>query len=333
MDEFSRLCRSDKFKLQKRRNSPILMTRPPPSKHAMNNRPSCYPHPAAALLSGNRQGHLPLLDVLTTPVPSGLFHSPVDGRHVLCLHLGAPVPVSYRVERHERQGVRLHGQYCVVPAGTSTRWIVSQPAKSLLLRLAPTLLQETALEMGLGASADALVPSIHVRDQQIERIGWMMQAEDDDGYPGGRIFADSLACALASRLLALQSRKCESAKPGSALPAWRLRHVVEYIEANLDQDLTLAELAVVAEYSASHFKHLFRQAVGVPVHRFVLARRIERARTLLVEGRMSLTQIALEAGFAHPSHMARCMRRALGISPAQLRSARIPGTRHSSLPT
>jgi AraC family transcriptional regulator len=61
-----------------------------------------------------------------------------------------------------------------------------------------------------------------------------------------------------------------------------------------------------------------KQAVGVPVHRFVLERRVERARIRLLAGGQSLTEIALEAGFAHPSHMARCMRRVLGLTPSQL---------------
>ncbi|WP_163999706.1 helix-turn-helix domain-containing protein [Pyxidicoccus caerfyrddinensis] len=285
----------------------------------MSDRPSCYPGPPAALLSSVGKERLPLLDVLTSPVPSGLFNSPVDDRHVLCLHLGDPVPVSYRVGNHERQGLRINGQFCVVPARSSTRWTVSRPARSLLLRLTPSLLLDTAEAMGLGSGGAELAPSIHIRDPQVERIGWMMQAEDHDGYPGGRLFADSLASALAARLFALQSRKdVTTSKPGRALPAWRLRRVLEYIEAHLDEDLTLAELARVAEFSLSHFKPLFRQAMGMPVHRFVLERRVERARLRLLEGGRSLTEIALEAGFSHPSHMARCMRRVLGLSPSQI---------------
>jgi AraC family transcriptional regulator len=87
---------------------------------------------------------------------------------------------------------------------------------------------------------------------------------------------------------------------------------------HLDADLTLSELASVSGFSVSHFKPLFRRAVGVPAHRFVLERRVERARTRLFEGDSSLAEIAVEAGFAHSSHMARCMRRVLGVSPSQL---------------
>jgi AraC family transcriptional regulator len=281
---------------------------------SMTGRPDCYPAPPPALLAS---APLPLLDVLTSPVPVGRFDSPVDHRHVLCLHLGEPVPVSYRAGRVERQGTRLHGQFCVVPAGSSTRWTLTAPATSLLLRLAPALLDDTADAMGVGAHDVALAPSIHVRDPQVERIGWMMQAEERDGHPGGRLFADSLASALAARLLVLQTRKEAPAAP-RALPAWRLRRVVEYVEAHLDEDLSLPELAAVAGYSLSHFKPLFRQATGLPAHRFVMERRVERARLRLQEGRLSITQVALEAGFAHAGHMARCMKRVLGVSPSQI---------------
>lgn len=285
----------------------------------MSDRPACYPPPPPALASRAGPDRAPLLDVLTTPVPQGVFDSPVDGRHVLCLHLGEPVPVLYRVDRHQRQGVRLHGQYCVVPAGSSTCWIVSRPARSLLLRLTPTLLGETSQAMGMGAGGASLAPAIHVRDPQVERIGWMMQAEDHDAYPGGRLFTDSLASALAARLLALQSRRPQSAdKPGRALPAWRLRRVQEYIEAHLDEPLSLMELAAVAGYSASHFKPLFKQATGLPVHRYVLERRVERARVLLLQGELRIGEIAAAAGFSHASHMARCLRRVLGRSPSEL---------------
>jgi AraC family transcriptional regulator len=258
-----------------------------------------------------------LLETHTSPVPVGLFDSPRSDRHVLCLHLGDPVPVSYRAGRYERRTVRLHGQFCVVPAHSTTRWIVSKPAVSLLLSLSPALWQETAETMGAGRPD--LAQAIHIRDAQIERIGWMMQAEEHDGYPGGRLFADSLGSALAIRLLALQSpAKVSTTDRSRALPAWRLRRVIEYVEAHLDDDLTLVELAHVAGFSVSHFKPLFKRAVGVPVHRFVLERRVERARLRLMEGKQSRTDIAMEAGFTHPSHMARSMQRVLGLSPSQI---------------
>ncbi|HEV8692742.1 MAG TPA: AraC family transcriptional regulator [Lysobacter sp.] len=291
----------------------------------MIDRPACYPTPPTALTSSAGRDRSPLLDVLTAQAPAGLFESPLDDRHILDIHLGNPVQVSCSIDSRERRGLQTHGQFCVVPAGVTGRWRLERPVRALLVRLAPSLFLETANAMGLSSRGAELVPSMHMRDPHIERIGWMLQAEDHDAYPGGRLFTDSLASALAARLLALQSRKgASTTKPGRALPTWRLRHVVEYIEAHLDEDLTLAELARVTGFSLSHFKPLFKQAVGMPVHRFVLERRVERARMRLLEGGSSLTEIALEAGFAHPSHMARCMRRVLGLSPSQVAGMRRP---------
>lgn len=84
-----------------------------------------------------------------------------------------------------------------------------------------------------------------------------MQPEESDMYRGGRLFADSLPSAPAARLLGLQFRAAiPTSYRGRGLPARSLRRVIEYIEAHLDKDLTLVELASVAGYSMSHFKPL-----------------------------------------------------------------------------
>jgi AraC family transcriptional regulator len=59
--------------------------------------------------------------------------------------------------------------------------------------------------------------------------------------------------------------------------------------------------------------------MGLPVHQYLIRQRVERAKGLLGEDKLSISEIALEAGFAHPSHLARHMRRVLGVSPKALR--------------
>ena len=256
------------------------------------------------------QGRVSLADLVTVPVPSGRIEPPVDDRyHTFDFHLGQPVQVTCRMDGLERHGLQIQGHCSIVPAGTVHRWMFDRPAGALLVRLSPAFVQETADAMNVKPQMAELSPRIQMRDAQIERIGWIMQAEDHEGYPSGRLFMDSLATALAARMIALQTRRDEPPpKPGRGLPPWRLRRVVEYVEANLERSLALAELADVAGFSLSHFKVLFKQATGMPVHRFVLERRVERARTLLLKGEKSMTEIAMECGFAHSSHMARCMR-------------------------
>jgi AraC family transcriptional regulator len=82
--------------------------------------------------------------------------------------------------------------------------------------------------------------------------------------------------------------------------------------------LTLRELSQIAGTSVSYFKAAFKQTFGVPVHRYVVERRIERAARLLADGQ-PISSVAAEVGFAHASHMARWMQRLLRATPSQLK--------------
>jgi AraC family transcriptional regulator len=260
--------------------------------------------------------------LFTVPVPAGFVESPQESFHAIDMHVGAPVQASCRIDGRERRGAQTHGAFSVLPGGATGRWLLERPSEALLMLLSPAILDEAADAMGLRTRAGELLPSIQIRDPQIERIAWILQAEHADGCPSGQLFTDSLATAVAARLLHLQSSAATPRAPGRALPPGRLRTVLEYIDAHLDHDLALDELAAVAGYSVSHFKPLFKAAVGVPVHRYVIERRVARARELLLAGRHTIVQVAIETGFTHQSHLARCMRRVLGVSPSQLALSR-----------
>ena len=108
---------------------------------------------------------------------------------------------------------------------------------------------------------------------------------------------------------------------GHALPGCRLRRVTEYIQQNLDKDLTLAELAVVVRINRYHFARLFKDSTGVPPHRFVVRQRIARARAVLAMEELSIAQISRLVGFRTPSHFTAVFRRILGVTPGVYRTA------------
>jgi AraC family transcriptional regulator len=108
---------------------------------------------------------------------------------------------------------------------------------------------------------------------------------------------------------------------GHALPGCRLRRVTEYIQQNLDKDLTLAELAAVVCMSRYHFARLFKGSTGVPPHRFVVRQRIASARSILARPDVSIAEISRLIGFRSPSHFTRVFRRALGVTPGAYRTA------------
>jgi AraC-like DNA-binding protein len=104
------------------------------------------------------------------------------------------------------------------------------------------------------------------------------------------------------------------------LPWGRLRRVTEYIQQNLDKDLTLAELAALLYMSPYHFARLFKCSTGVPPHRFVVRQRIARARAFLATQELSIAQISRMVGFRTPSHFTTVFRRVTGVTPRGYRT-------------
>jgi AraC family transcriptional regulator len=228
--------------------------------------------------------------------------------HRLKIHAGAPVQGACRFHRF----LYTRGDVDIVPAGTSDVWQEEQSSTSLMLQLSPSLLRRAAEDMGLDPDRAGLEPRHQFRDPQIEHIAWALDAERRAANPSGLLYTESLGLALAVHLLGRYPAPLQS---GPGLSRRQLQRLTAYIEEHLDQDLSLAHLAAVAELSASHLKTLFKRSMGLPVHEYVVQRRVERARELLLRGDLPVSQVALEAGFAHQSHMARWMRRILGVTP------------------
>jgi len=151
-----------------------------------------------------------------------------------------------------------------------------------------------------------------VRDARIAGLAWALEAEQRAELPAGPLFVDSVATALAVHLLGLYGQV--EGSPDDR----RLRRVLDYVEAHLDRRLTLGALAEIAGISAAHLRVWFKARTGQPVHRYVVRRRVERARVLLQQGALAASEIALRAGFAHQTHMARWLRRELGVTPREL---------------
>ena len=107
-----------------------------------------------------------------------------------------------------------------------------------------------------------------------------------------------------------------------ALSPLLLRRVALFIERNLAGDLTLATLAGVAGLSPSHFARRFKAALGEAPHRYVLARRVNAAKRLLLETEMPLAEIAVETGFSSQAHLTGIFGRAVGMPPGAYRTRR-----------
>ena len=103
------------------------------------------------------------------------------------------------------------------------------------------------------------------------------------------------------------------------LAPWQMKRAQESLAANLDGDVSLADLAKDCGVSAGHFARAFRQSAGMPPHRWLLQRRVEQAKALLRDRTLSLSDVALSCGFANQSHFTRVFARATGVSPGAWR--------------
>jgi AraC family transcriptional regulator len=247
----------------------------------------------------------------------GPIEMPAQPQHQLMIHAGAPV----RGVCSKAQGYTYtRGDIDIVPAGVADQCLHDDSSTSLVVQMSPTLLRRAAEDLGLDPDRTGLEQQHQLRDPQIEHIAWALDAERKSAHPAGALYADSLGLALALHLLRSFGTLTS---PRRGLSAQQLQRVTEYIDDHIDRDLSLVTLAAIAQVSASHLKSAFRRSTGLPVHEYVVQRRVERAKSLLMQGQLPASEVALEAGFSHQSHMARCMRRVLGITPSSLTRAHL----------
>lgn len=260
------------------------------------------------------------LDVSVTHFQAGRTEMPARPYSVICMFLGQSVDISCIRSGRIRRGREVAGDLDIVPAETQCAWETKQSGSTLVMRVPASLLRAVATELDLNPAHVELADRFQLRDPQIEHIGWALKADIDAGCTGGRLFRESLGTALAARLLQRHNaRSLPMRELKGGMNAVKLKQLLAHIEDNLESDLSLAEIADIAGVSVSHLKTLFRNSTGVPVHQYVLRRRVERATALLRDRDLSITQIAFATGFAHQSHLARHMRRLLGITPATVR--------------
>ena len=160
---------------------------------------------------------------------------------------------------------------------------------------------------------------------QLNHLLALVRLETSHTSVASALYMDSLAQALSVQLLqefsTIKPRPFEAVREG--MSRHRLRRVLDYMEDNLERDVRLSELATVAGLSAQHFSSLFKQNTGVAPHRYLISRRIERAKILLTTSTLSLTDIAATCGFSDQSHLTNVFRHMVRCTPRRWREHRL----------
>ena len=246
------------------------------------------------------------------------FPERTPDRHLVAMHF-RPATLEWFLGGHPQTRSMARGSIDIIPQGTPLGGYSKEETGFLMLSLDPSFVELVASESE-GANRIELTRNLGIRDPQIEHIVLALKAEFETGCPSGRLYGDALAVALSARLLGKYATHVPNTQSHSAgLPAYKLRRVIDYINDNLTKDLTLAEIAHVAGMNPHYFSRAFRQAMGIPPHRYVINRRVEKAKRLLTDDELPLVEVGLSVGFRNQSHFTTIFHKQTGVTPKAYR--------------
>jgi AraC family transcriptional regulator len=224
----------------------------------------------------------------------------------------------FRAERRLDGKFKLYahgnGRVDVIPAFLShcTNW--DREVEFSVIAISPTLLNQTTQE--LIQREVELIPQVSINDPVIQQLALALKTEILTGCMSGRLYGELLGTALAARLV----QNYAVSKPvldfkANSLPQSQLERVIDYMKANLTQDLSILDLATLINMSESHFSRSFKQSVGIAPYQYFMQQRVERAKQLLEHQAISISDIALDCGFANQTHLTKVFRQMTGMTP------------------
>jgi AraC family transcriptional regulator len=274
---------------------------------------SPYIFAKALYWTGVKVGHGRLL-------PGEATNKQLDRHHIFIPLAGSYEASMVVVGGHIAHSRRTVGQASIIPTGQQYSAVWREELEDIGIHLDPDYVARLARELVQTDRVD-LIADCEVGDPLVHQIGRSLAAEVDAGAPGGLIYAESLVNTLVAHLFRHYSTAGERFQHHlGGLPKHKLRRVTEFIEENLEHDLTLTEIAEIAELSPFHFARSFKQTTGSTPIQFLTQRRINLAKRLLVESELPIVEIGLRAGFKNQSHFTTLFRKITAMTPKAYRN-------------
>ncbi len=260
--------------------------------------------------------------------PNDLDFLPLSS-HLITVNLGRQGNLVQQQDGRAQEVLMATGSITLTPAGQSRRWRWDHEADVLQIQLSPQFVTQVAEASEIDASHIEIVNCFGSFDPQVQHIGISLLAEVKTAGLAEQLYVESLVNLLTIHLLRNYSASTMTIPQvtGRLSPS-RLRQAIEYIQDNLAQTITLADLAKVVNLSPYHFARLFRQETGLSPHQYLIRCRVEKAQRLLSAGRdILIGDVAHRVGFADQSHLTRYCKRILGVTPKAIvqNSKNLPG--------
>lgn len=230
--------------------------------------------------------------------------------------------------KHETAGSSFEltaGNFLLTNPGTNSR-SETDSGKVVSLTITPSLVVDCAIRTGLaGNTNDILLRSdTALKDAAVARLVEDLSREMLDAAPGHEAVIAAVVEQLVIHLLrhyATFRRTASLELSRVGLVDRRIRRAIELMVAQLDQDLSLKDLATASYLSTFHFARLFKKIMGTTPHAYLAALRIATAQRLLAETDLPITAVSARVGYSSPSHFSRGFRQATGLSPRSFRAS------------
>lgn len=233
-------------------------------------------------------------------------------RHMIGVHLGAPVYIFHQREHGEKLHHFQAGDVIFTPAGGSIYYVHPQLVDALYIALDPLAMNHFAETAGFSPEQLHFQDQLGKSDPILARIGQAFLAELIAPGLGSRLYIEALTQQLILHLLRHYTGVVSMPRP---TPMTRLQPALDYIHAHLGENLSIEQIAGSVHLTPYHFSRVFKQQLGLSPHQYVIQKRLEAARHLLQDPRLTLAEIARQVGFADHSHLTRHYKRWSGKPP------------------
>jgi len=208
----------------------------------------------------------------------------------------------------------------MVPADLEWACMPLHPYQGSLIRLPERLFSEAALGEVEHCAIDFRFTDVTDQrtSQMAKALRDMAKADTLHLYP---VLVESMALALATETIKKLSPRAADRmeRKKNGLSRERKRRVIDFAEANVGRLISLSDMAAVANLSPFHFSRSFKMSTGMSPAKFMLSRRIGRAKRLLQDG-MSIAEVAIECAFSSQAHFTKAFKQVMGVTPGQFKS-------------
>jgi AraC family transcriptional regulator len=227
--------------------------------------------------------------------------------------------VRFDIGRGFRACDMRYGQMLLYPALEQSCWWIQRPEQTVILSI-PTHMLRRAWEQDREEPWPGIVEMYSFKqDSQVIETLANLAGEWDRSDQINSAYIDSLLFQLSTHLVRRYSRSIDSVMRHSGMSPSRLNKVLEFVAAGLEEQLGLTAMAQVAGISPHYFCREFKKTMGITPYGYIVQQRIDRAKTLLQNTSMSITEIGAQLLFATPSHFTATFRKLVGCTPSVFR--------------